>query len=55
MARPSEAARPRHVREKGVIDHLAEKVFEPMTSTEPEPTPQDVTTGNRALSREAGS
>ncbi len=29
MSKSSEVAQRRHVREKGVIDHLADKVFEP--------------------------
>jgi hypothetical protein len=42
MSKPSEAAQRRHVREKGVIDHLADKVFEPMA--EEEHATQDATT-----------
>ena len=34
MSKPSEAAQRRHVREKGVIDHLADKVFEPTAEEE---------------------
>jgi hypothetical protein len=42
MAKPSEAAQRRHVREKGVIDHLADKVFEP--TAEEEHATKDATT-----------
>jgi hypothetical protein len=34
VSKPSEAAQRRHVREKGVIDHLADKVFEPTAEEE---------------------
>jgi hypothetical protein len=44
MAKPSEAAQRRHVRERGVIDHLAEKVFESFTETAPDHTVQNSTT-----------
>jgi hypothetical protein len=42
MAKPSEAAQRRHIREKTVIDHLADKVFEP--TAEEEHATQDATT-----------
>jgi hypothetical protein len=42
MEQPSKAAKRRHVREKGVIDHLADKVFEP--AAEEEHVTQDANT-----------
>ena len=44
MEKPSEAAKRRHKREKRVIDHLAEKVFEPLPEAAPEHTVQSPTT-----------
>jgi hypothetical protein len=35
---PSDRMKRRHVREKAVIDHLADKVFEPETSIDEQPT-----------------
>jgi hypothetical protein len=39
----SDRTKRRHVRDKSVIDHLAEKVFE--TTGSPDPEPQSATTG----------
>jgi hypothetical protein len=35
---PPDRMKRRHVREKGVIDHLADKVFEPTASIDERPT-----------------
>ena len=40
----NDATRRRHVREKRVIDHLAEKLFDPSATTQPEPAPHEPTT-----------
>jgi len=37
MAKPREAAQRRHIREKGVIDHLADKLYEPSASIDEQP------------------
>jgi hypothetical protein len=44
MAKSTEAARRRHIREKRVIDHLADKVFEPTAPGEQEPATHHPTT-----------
>jgi hypothetical protein len=40
---PSDRMKRRHVREKAVIDHLADKMFEPAASIDEQPTHSSTT------------
>jgi hypothetical protein len=44
MAKTQDRMERRHIREKSVIDDLADKVFEPTASTEDDHATQDATT-----------